>query len=58
MAAFAEDLNLLSGGTPAPAVAAQTAVPKKNIWQTAFIVLAGISLLAVALIYATNIKKT
>ncbi|HEX3101712.1 MAG TPA: serine/threonine-protein kinase, partial [Pyrinomonadaceae bacterium] len=58
MAAFAEDLNLLSGGTPAPAVAAEAAAPKKNVWQTAFIVLAGISLLAVALIYATNIKKT
>ena len=29
-----------------------------NIWKTAFIVLAGISLLAVALIYATSVKQT
>lgn len=59
MAAFAEDLELLSGGTPAPAVApAAVAAPKKNIWQTAFIVFAGISLLAGGLIYATYVRKT
>ena len=58
MSAFAEDLELLSGGAPAKAVAAAAATtPKKNIWQTAFIVLAGISLLAVALIYATSVKR-
>ena len=57
MAAFAEDLELLSTGLDAPAVAA-VATPKKNIWQTAFIVFAGISLLAVALIYATSVKKS
>lgn len=59
MAAFAEDIDLLSGGVAAPvAAAAASTPPKKNIWQTAFIVLAGISLLAVALIYATSVKKT
>ena len=54
MRAFAEDLELLSGGVLVPQKAA---APRRNIWQTAFIVLAGISLLAVALIYATSGKK-
>jgi hypothetical protein len=59
MQAFAEDLEMLSGG-----VAAATAVPsaaaasKRNIWQTAFIVLAGITVLAVALIYAMSARRT
>ncbi len=63
MAAFAEDLQLMSGG--APKAAAETAAaaaaadkPKRNLWQTAFIVLAGMSVLAVALIYGTSVKKT
>ena len=38
-----------------PPVAAENT---NNIWKTAFIVLAGISLLAVTLIYATSIKQT
>ena len=58
MAAFAEDLQLLSGGVAAPPVEAAGAAPNRNTWQTAFIVLAGISLLAVALIYATYVRKT
>lgn len=56
MRAFAEDLELLSGGVPVTQKAA--AAPKRNIWQTAFVVLVGISLLAAALIYATSVKKT
>ena len=32
--------------------------PKHDIWKTAFVVLAGISLLTVALIYATSVKQT
>lgn len=32
--------------------------PKHNIWQTAFIVLAGVALLSAALIYATSTKQT
>ena len=35
-----------------------TEVPKQEIWKTAFVVLAGISLLTVALIYATSVKQT
>jgi len=58
MDAFAEDLELLSGRIAGSEKAAAAASPKRNIWQTAFIVLAGISLLAVALIYATSVKKT
>ncbi len=60
MAAFAEDLEILSGrlGVPAKAAATAGGKSKRNIWQTAFVVLAGISILAVALIYATSVKKT
>ncbi len=58
MRAFAEDLELLSGGVSVPEKAKTAAASRRNIWQTAFIVLAGISLLAVALIYATSVKKT
>jgi hypothetical protein len=61
MQAFAEDLGILSAsvlGTAKPAAAAVSAQPRRNIWQTAFIVLAGIAILAVALIYATSTKKT
>ena len=59
MAAFAEDLDLLSGGTPAPAVTATASTaPTRNVWQTAFIVLVGVSLLAGALIYFTYVRKT
>lgn len=57
MADFAEDLELLSndlGGTKAAAAVAGG----QNIWQTAFIVLAGIVLLGGALIYFTMGKKT
>jgi len=56
MRAFAEDLELVSGGIAVPQKAA--AAPKRNIWQTAFIALIGISLLAGALIYATSTKQT
>ena len=55
--AFAEDLDLLiaavGGQQPAKAAAAG-----RNVWQTAFVVLAGISLLAAALIYATSVRQT
>lgn len=62
MAAFAEDLELLSGSvsTTEKSVAAVAGVdaPKRNIWQTAFIALIGIVVLAAALIYATSVRKT
>jgi hypothetical protein len=61
MSAFAEDLELLSSGIGGPAKAGAVvdpAAPRKNLWQTAFIVLAGMSILAVALIYGTSVRKT
>jgi serine/threonine-protein kinase len=60
MKAFAEDLttlsNSVSGEKTAPAAAA--AGPRRNIWQTAFVVLAGMSILAAALIYGMSTKRT
>ncbi len=53
---FADDLDRIHFGVPVEAVAAGAA--PNNIWKTAFIVLAGISLLAAALIYATSVKQT
>ena len=59
MAAFAEDIELLSGSAKAQVTGAAAGdAPKRNIWQTAFIVLAGITLLTVSLIYLTSVKKT
>jgi len=54
---FADDLTRVAEGQPATAAAA-TAGQTNNIWKTAFIVLAGISLLSVFLIYATSSKQT
>lgn len=55
--AFAEDLDTLAAklGGKGKAKAASAG---RNIWQTAFLVLAGICVLAVALIYATSSRKT
>ena len=39
-----------------PALTAESA--GNNIWKTAFVVLAGISLLAIGMIYATSVKQT
>jgi serine/threonine protein kinase len=52
---FAADLSAVAGGTP---TAAAVDAPSNNIWKTAFIVLAGISLLSAFLIYATTSKQT
>ncbi len=57
MTAFAEDLEMLSTGK-VKAAAATAGGSKHNIWQTAFIALAGITLLAAALIYFTSVRKT
>jgi len=46
-------VSLRSADAEAPAAA-----PKQEIWKTAFVVLAGISLLTVALIYGTSVKQT
>jgi serine/threonine protein kinase len=53
---FSEDLARAAEGHPAFATAPEVA--GNNIWKTAFIVLAGISLLSVFLIYATSSKQT
>jgi serine/threonine protein kinase len=54
---FAEDLARVAEGQPALAAAA-AGTDSNNIWKTAFIVLAGISLLSLFLIYATSSKQT
>jgi hypothetical protein len=56
MSAFSEDLATLAKTMGADtAVIPQAAVARKhNIWQTAFVVLAGIMVLAAVLIYATS----
>ncbi|MBC7899919.1 MAG: protein kinase [Saprospiraceae bacterium] len=51
---FANELDGLSYSLANPSAAPAG----NNIWKTAFILLAGISLLAVALIYATSVKQT
>ncbi len=64
MAAFSEDLATLASrvGEPenAPQVAAAAAAgtSKRNPWQTALFVMAGIAIFAVALIYATSVRQT
>ncbi len=61
MAAFEEDVARLAGEPAAPekvAAAAAGDVSRRNIWQTAFIVLAGITLLSGAFIYATRTRAT
>ncbi len=54
---FADDLSRVADGQPTLA-AASTGTDSNNIWKTAFIVLAGISLLSVFFIYATSSKQT
>jgi serine/threonine protein kinase len=51
---FAADLEACASGTQTAAAAESG----NNIWKTAFVVLAGISLLSVFLIYATTSKQT
>ena len=53
---FGEDLGRVSENRAPLAAVAEAAT--NNIWKTAFIVLAGISLLSVFLIYATSVKQT
>ncbi len=57
IAAFGEDLGLASGAS-ADKTSAAAAGSKRNVWQTAFIVLAGVVLLGIALIYATTVRRT
>lgn len=55
---FAAELKKIAlGFAPNSAAVAANSSPN-NIWKTAFVVLAGISLLAIGLIYATSVKTT
>jgi serine/threonine protein kinase len=60
--AFVEDLNLIVKDSDNSQLTAQAkagaATANNNLWKTAFVVLAGISLLAVGMIYATYTKQT
>ncbi len=58
MESFKEDLEILSGRLGKPVKAAAAAGGSSNIWKTAFVVLAGIGVLAAAMIYATSVKST
>ncbi len=57
MAEFQEDLQRLLTRLGAPQAAA-AAAGGRNVWRAAFVVLAGVALLSVALIYATSVKRT
>ena len=65
VAAFGEDLKEVTqlktddGSLIIPEVnaAAVNSIPQNNLWKTAFIVLAGISLMAFGLIYFTKVKQ-
>ncbi|MEP7211906.1 MAG: serine/threonine-protein kinase [Acidobacteriota bacterium] len=52
--ADAIELNSMNAGEPTAVAAGEN----NNIWKTAFVVLAGISLLSAFLIYGTSIKQT
>lgn len=54
---FAEAIELYSI-EPTSAVSAASDAGSNNIWKTAFVVLAGISLLSAFLIYGTSVKQT
>lgn len=54
--AFQEDLQRLLSRLGAPVAA--SAAAGRNVWRAAFVVLAGIALLSVALIYATSVRQT
>ncbi|MFN0140150.1 MAG: serine/threonine protein kinase [Pyrinomonadaceae bacterium] len=60
MSAFAEDLDILASrvGGSTKAAAATADSPKRSVWQTAFVVFAGIMLLAAAMIYVTYTRGT
>jgi serine/threonine protein kinase len=53
-----DDLNRVERTLATSETAAKAAASNNNIWKTAFVVLAGISLLATALIWATSSKRT
>lgn len=59
--AFAEDLSRAAsnfGETETIVIPRASDNTRNNLWKTAFVVLAGISLLAATLIFATSVKQT
>ncbi len=61
--ALEEDLGRLAEETgaelpPETAIAAAAGTPKRNIWQTALIVLVGIAVVSAVLIYTTRTRQT
>ena len=66
MSAFGEDLNILASRigssdeqeTVTIAKVAAGSTSKRNVWQTAVFVFAGIAIFAAALIYATSVRQT
>ena len=57
-AEFADAIELYSVTSPASVKSAAAGESSNNIWKTAFVVLAGISLLSAFLIYGTSVKQT
>ncbi|MCA1622967.1 MAG: protein kinase [Acidobacteria bacterium] len=58
---FSDDLSRVArnfGETETIVIPRTSDNTKNNLWKTAFVVLAGISLLAIGLIYATSVKQT
>lgn len=56
---FANALNAATNNVGgAQTILIEDEAPKNNMWKTAFVVLAGITLLAAGLIYATSVKQT
>ena len=58
---FTDDLNRAANNFGETVIVQKTDLSqnaKNNLWKTAFVVLAGISLLAIGLIYATSSKQT
>lgn len=56
---FAEAIDLYTATSPTSSTASVAAAAGSgNLWKTAFIVLAGISLLSAFLIYGTSVKRT
>jgi len=53
-----DDLNRVERTLAAMENTAKAAASNNNLWKTAFVVLAGISLLSIALIWATSSKQT
>lgn len=58
VAEFSNELERFVSGPSQLPTTGSAGAPSHDIWKTAFVVLAGISLLTVALVYATSVKQT